>query len=777
MRTREQVTPEFLNAFVLTMKKHVDEYKNYLSGLWMHKDTEVIAKLDKLTQPLKPGSNTLNTYYGLLDLLHRCLKLETQHHDHKIWKSLNVLLVKHLKTQQEAEWLPPNEDRDEHSSIAAALQALSGHALYKSKEEEDYCTKWNISSYQADDANRLKSWNTMRDEQWWQIEDNNYHELAVAAKNILGLSPDNKSDCFVLQDKDQTTRQLERELQELREKLRKESLQLDSALKKLRAKPKNTENTIAIKEKEQEKADFLNYQNELIKDKITEIQQHQVARLLAKDESHHNSLARLHDLYNQLSLWTPRNLTILFVENMVNAQVRLLSRENMSMTQRMATPALDDADITGSKPTSKSILEIEIDHLGTAMKEILMSVRKVQELINDELKLLQKIIDDKGVDTHGLSPFAITHAIIDPEQESKQFTDFLLEHFLDYKLEHFELIQESMRQHKIFSSTNYHGINLPRAKDIPNPVAALEELKKPPVPPTESMPDPNNDGAEEITGGLRRSKRVHKDLHKHGDESEASEVKGSKNSSEISYSTDNSRVASPAPGQDQEISFSDSTDQADQRQQPAAQQDDDAEESSSDDEERPLLNEHRATATPTVSRFSLRNVLIGLAIGVGIGLAIAGVTAAIIFSGGTAAAGIAVGATIANTLGTAGIIKLFAGIMAFGLACGGVITTALGRNTAQPAQTPAAAPAPAEFLRDSTQTAMATLRASRTAGHSFSVPALPVSSSGIEMKERPVRKNSLSLLANTTRSPQLSAQPIVDSQLVRAASAPNVYRR
>lgn len=772
MRTREQVTPQFLQEFILNIKKDVDKYKAYLNLLWIHRDEEIIEMLDKITQPPKDVTRPLRTYHELLASLQRCLNKKSQHPDHEIWKNLHKTLVAHLETQEEAEWLPPTEESSEHFRIASALNNLANHAMYRSKEEEKYCTKWNVASHELQDTTRCQLWDIMLKEQSWQIEANNVPEVSVAAKNILGLGPDNVSDCFVLQDKDAVTKDLEKEYDALVSELRKKNRAYDAKLKDARNKPR----TIELIELEKEKADTNLFDNELIQDKMLEIQRHQIARLHAQDqETHKTSLNKLQDLYHQLSLWTPRNLTILFIELMVHAEVTSFQRQTMPLKD-IAVQS-DMYDDLSSDAESKSALEVQIERLGVAMYNILSHVKKVQERISDELQLLKSLTDNKQLNTQGLKPFADNHFPVDPEKDSKAFTTFAKDHLLTYTPEHFLLVQELLAQHKIFSSTNYHGIDLPLAKHIKNPLAELAELKKPRTP--LAKPEPTTEPFEEKTG-LRKSNRVFSGLHTQGRASEASEVKDSKNVSEISYSSDTSRAASPDPQkEDQEIAYSDTEEMhADQRQQQHSPDLDEAEESSSnDDENELLLNEHeRPAATPAAPRFTVKKVLIGLAIGLGIALALAGIASAIIFSGGTAAAGMAVGATIASQLGTTGLTIVYTVIGAVSLLSGLLISAIFGNRTAPVVTTPAAIIAP-QPRADSTRQTNEALNAHRRVVRSTSAPArLHKEIEMIEAARQPVKRDSMRLFNNQAISPPPSPEINVESQKKRAASAPSVYQ-
>lgn len=141
MRNREDITEQYLVELVATIHTHAEGLRHRMTDT---KNKKLIDDLKNISIS-KDNKNLFAKYHGILSSLYTCLKGFQSPEQNPSLLALNKLLILELQTQSEAEWLEPNDNNNFRVDIHSTISRINDHAIYFSNKDKKYCEKWGVS--------------------------------------------------------------------------------------------------------------------------------------------------------------------------------------------------------------------------------------------------------------------------------------------------------------------------------------------------------------------------------------------------------------------------------------------------------------------------------------------------------------------------------------------------------------------------------------------------------------------------------------------------------
>lgn len=443
MRTREHITDEYLSSLEKEISSASKHYQSYANN-WLHKDKATAEKLGKLFDDGIRFKNNLAHYHQILQSLHECYK-QSRHQQQEDMQTLHDILLRELNSQKECRWNEIDEDIDLETRIQLAINNLGDHTIYDSTEIERFAAKWNIPSYHLNNKKLQKSWEQMLNQQAQFVQADYRLEIEAAVRIILQLDSGSQPDFFILQTPDAEVQRLKDQRREFQDKLNRAACNHQ----KMARKKTGRDNT-----KEHECAALIKTAEGNVTETTRSIHAYQIRKLLKKDRAGKTALEKLKEYYDQLSLWTERNLEIFFIENFILSQIRNLKRTESSLLKSLES---SNTESHTTLPDAKKM----VDHLAEMMRSALESVSEAYDKIHAELRYLQEIIDGDLVDTNGIELFTCNKPAINPAEAADSFKNFAQSHLLQFTTSRqFEFALQHARHEQV------RGIILPEAKHV-----------------------------------------------------------------------------------------------------------------------------------------------------------------------------------------------------------------------------------------------------------------------------------------------------------------------
>ena len=415
IRQREDITNDYLARLTKTIETLTTQYHHYTDHHLFSSDEATISTLTELTNtsaPTQADKNNLQKYYDLLSHLFNAIE-KSVHQDNEHIIALRELLLLELQTQKESNWTPPTGAAPENSFIRQSLINISETAEFKSREDQAFAEKWELYASALNNPQHLSTWNEMIKDQGWHIRDNHFKEVMCAVPSIFGFNPEgitterspmsplstkrsnhSDPDLFVLLDGDNTTQSLKDNIHQLSNDIeRYKANQLATCnlvIKALDQQIKTSVNPTTTRSLQNNRQQFIHdkaaiqqgfeYDTDLLamiescQEKKNELAQYQT-------EKAKNEMQKLADLHAQLKIWTPRNLSILFLENFMQGQIKRLSDASSTVTDDMLAADFDKM----------------IHNLGAALKACLDTVNHLHQCIKDESDLIRAHFKENNV--------------------------------------------------------------------------------------------------------------------------------------------------------------------------------------------------------------------------------------------------------------------------------------------------------------------------------------------------------------------------------------------